>query len=112
VAPVGAELERAFRLEEAILPLQGEAARNFDGNVPATDGGALPPSRRVVRSTIVSVRIVRVRIEAVEGPVAVLKPPMALELLVAASELMPAPVPTIPCQSGYGHRCHCQDHDS
>jgi hypothetical protein len=42
----------------------------------------------------------------------VLKPPMALELLVAASELMPAPVPTIPCQSGYGHRCHCQVHDS
>jgi hypothetical protein len=110
VAPVGAELERALRLEEAILPLQSEAARNFDGNVPATDGGALPPSRRVVRSTIVSVRIVRVRIEAVEGPVAVLKPPMALELLVAASEL--APVPTIPCQSGYGLRCHCQDHDS
>ena len=87
-----------------------------NGNAPATDGGALPPRRvvrrRVVRSTVVSVRIVRVRIEAVEGPVAVLKPPMALELIVAASELMPAPVPTIPCQSGYGHRCHCQDHDS
>ena len=42
----------------------------------------------------------------------VLKPPMVLEPLVAASELMPAPVPTIPCQSGYRDRCHCQDHDS
>ena len=51
-----------------------------------------------------------------EGPVEVpevLKPPiMALKSLVAAPELMPASMPTIPCQSGYGHRCHCQDHDS
>ena len=66
-----------------------------------------------MRSTIVWVRIVRIGIiEPVEGPVEVLKPPMVLEPLVAASELMPAPVPTIPCQSGYRHRCHCQDHDS
>jgi hypothetical protein len=81
------------------------------GNVPATDAGALP-SRKVVRSTIV-----RVRIEAIpdEGPVEVLEALMALVPLVAAPELMPAmktgraigPVPTIPGQSGYGHRCHC-----
>ena len=90
---------------------------------PATDGGELPP-RKVVRSAIVwvvRVRIVRVWIEAIpeEGPVEALKPSMALEPLVAASELMPAmkmgramePVPTIPGQSGYGHRCHGQDHN-
>ena len=58
---------------------------------------SLPP-RKVVRSAIVwvvRVRIVRVWIEAIpeEGPVEALKPSMALEPLVAASELMSALVP-------------------
>ena len=85
-----------------------------NGNVPATDGGALPP-RKVVRSAIVRVRIGAIRIEAIpeEGPVEV------LEALVAAVELMPAvktgramePVPAISGQRGSWHRCHCQDHD-
>ena len=34
VAPVGAELERAFRLEEAILALQGEAAPELRRQCP------------------------------------------------------------------------------
>ena len=79
------------------------------GNVPATDGASLPP-RKVVRSAVVLVRVVRsriVRVDPDEGPVETsevlkslmapetLKPLMAPEPFVAASELMPAPVPTI-----------------
>ena len=60
---------------------------------------SLPP-RKVVRSAVV-----RVRVDTDEGPVEALKPLMAPEALkppmvpepfVAASELMPAPVPAIP----------------
>ena len=70
-----------------------------NGNVPATDGGELPP-RKVVRSAIVwvvRVRIVRVWIEAIpeEGPVEALKPPTALEPLMTAPELMPELVPAM-----------------
>ena len=65
------------------------------------------PSRKVVRSAVVRVRVrvVRVRVDTDEGPVEALKPLMAPEALkppmvpepfVAASELMPAPVPAIP----------------
>jgi len=65
---------------------------------------SLPP-RKVVRSAVVRVRVVRVRVDTDEGPVEALKPLMAPEALkppmvpepfVAASELMPAPVPAIP----------------
>src|SRR6266404_8567054 len=64
----------------------------------------------VVRSGIVWVRG---ETEPDEGPVEApetLKSLMAPEPFVAAPELMPATV-SIPSQSGYGHRCHCQDHD-
>ena len=56
------------------------------------------PSRKVVRSAVVRVRVrvVRVRVDTDEGPVEALKPPMVPEPFVAASELMPAPVPAIP----------------
>ena len=62
---------------------------------------SLPP-RKVVRSAVVRVRV---RVDTDEGPVEALKPLMAPEALkppmvpepfVAASELMPAPVPAIP----------------
>src|ERR1700730_17727046 len=70
----------------------------------------------VVRTAIVRVRVEPEPLEALEA-LTPLEPLVAATGLMPPSEFMPAmkigramePVPTIPGQRGYRHRCHCQD---